>query len=155
MDAVLIGGSELGYGLVPFLRTFHPKLALVDLLHEEDVTKENNGFAVLSIELRSQLDLTLTPYSHLKEWMISQGAPPDQVAVLPADVDGIGAILATAFTAAGAREIPANDSHLHVIPHQWLLKSSDYGASKPKLSIIRNLRFRPSDPGQLETPPNC
>ncbi len=44
--------------------------------------------------------------------------------------------------------------HSHVIPHQWLLKSSDYGVSKPKLRIIRNLRFKPSDPGQLETPSN-
>ncbi len=104
IEAVLIEGSELGYGLVPFLRTFHPKLALVDFLDEEDARQENNGFAWLSTQLRSQLDLTLTPYSHLSEWMISQGAPPDRVAVLPADVDGIEAILATALTAASMRE---------------------------------------------------
>ena len=31
MEAVLIGGSELGYGLVP-LRAYHPKLPIVDYL---------------------------------------------------------------------------------------------------------------------------
>lgn len=81
MDAVLIGGSELGYGLVPFLRAYHPQLPIVDCLDAEEAAWENRVSPRLSIQLRSQLGLTVTSTYDVKQWMTSHGTPPDQVAV--------------------------------------------------------------------------
>ncbi|MGO8949649.1 MAG: glycosyltransferase [Ktedonobacterales bacterium] len=114
MDAVLIGGSELGYGLVPFLRTHHPQLAILDSLGVEEADMEHGSFPWMSLQLRSQLDLTVTATDRMREWMVSHGAPPEQVAVLSPGVaaDGIEMAISAAVKAASSRSTPAIDSTL-------------------------------------------
>jgi glycosyltransferase involved in cell wall biosynthesis len=87
IDAVLVANSEIGYGMVPFLRNYHPHLSILDYTHVEEEHWKNGGYPWMSVRLGSQLDLRVTCTHHLKDWMVRRGADPDGIAVVHANID--------------------------------------------------------------------
>jgi glycosyltransferase involved in cell wall biosynthesis len=86
-DVVLMSQTELGYRLLPFLRSREFKPAFVDLCHSEDAAWYGGGFPRFSVEYGALLDRTVVVSSHLREWMIRRGAAPERIVVCHANVD--------------------------------------------------------------------
>ncbi len=87
IDAVLISNSELAYMLLPFLRAYHPHLALLDYNHLEEEHWKNGGYPGMSVRAGRQLDLNVTCTAHLKNWMVKRGADPERIRVCHANID--------------------------------------------------------------------
>jgi glycosyltransferase involved in cell wall biosynthesis len=86
-DVVLISNSELGYRLLPYLRSRSPGTTFVDLCHSEAEHWNAGGYPRFSVEYHSQLDLTITASSHLRSWILERGAEPEHVEVSHVNVD--------------------------------------------------------------------
>ena len=86
-DVVLLSNSELGYKLLPFLRTTSPDVSLVDLCHSEAEHWNSGGYPRFSVERCELLDLTITVSEHLKHWMVSRGGRSDRIEVNRCNVD--------------------------------------------------------------------
>ncbi len=87
IDVVLISNSELGYKLLPYLRSRCPDTAFVDYCHIEEEYWNNGGHPRSSVGYQELLDLSMVVSNHLKEWMVQRGAKPDQVEVCYVNVD--------------------------------------------------------------------
>ena len=88
-DVVLTSQSELGYRLLPYLRSRHRRPAFVDLCHSEVEDWYGGGFPRFSIEYQSLLDRTIVVSGYLRDWMVKRGADPDRVTVCHANVDHV------------------------------------------------------------------
>lgn len=86
-DVVLISNSEVGYRLLPYLRSRCPAPAYVDLCHSEAEHWNNGGYPRLSVLHQDVLDLTLTASAHLRDWMGARGADTSRIEVCHANVD--------------------------------------------------------------------
>ena len=86
-DVVMISQTELGYRLLPFLRSREFKPAFVDLCHSEDADWYGGGFPRFSVEYGGLLDRTVVVSDHLRRWMIQHGAPAERIVVCHANVD--------------------------------------------------------------------
>lgn len=86
-DVVMISQSELGYRLLPYLRSRQPTPAFVDLCHSEHMGWYEGGFPRFSVEYGGLLDGTLVVSEHLRDWMVQHGAAAARVAVCHANVD--------------------------------------------------------------------
>ena len=89
VDAVLISNSELGYLLLPYLRSHFPDVAFLDFCHMEEESwkddlpiclenidqewRKSGGYPRLAIEYQDLLDLNVVCSEHLKKWMIQRG----------------------------------------------------------------------------------
>jgi glycosyltransferase involved in cell wall biosynthesis len=87
VDAVLVSNSQLGYQLLPYLRSRHPHVSFVDVSHVEDERWRNGGTPRMAVTYQELLDLNLVVSSHLKRWMVDQGADGDRVRVSYCNVD--------------------------------------------------------------------
>lgn len=77
IDALLISSSELGYALLPYLRSRHPKLPILDFTHMEEESWRNGGYPAISVAAGTLLDRRLTCSEHLRAWEIERGAPAE------------------------------------------------------------------------------
>jgi glycosyltransferase involved in cell wall biosynthesis/GT2 family glycosyltransferase len=96
IDALVISNSELGYGLLPYLRARHPRLPLLDYNHLEEDGWANGGYPALSVDAGCQegtngrsdpLDLRLTSTERLKRWMVARGAEASRIRVCHTNID--------------------------------------------------------------------
>lgn len=78
-DVVMVTNSELGYWLLPSLRSRCPEPAYVDYTHMEEEYWKNGGHPRYSIGMQDQLDLNITASQHIKRWMTGRGADPDRI----------------------------------------------------------------------------
>ncbi len=92
-DVVMITHSELGYTLLPYLRTRNPEPVYVDYNHIEELNWKNGGYPRLGAGLEAMLDLNIVSSEHLRDWMLDRGARPEKVSVcytnveVPAELD--------------------------------------------------------------------
>ncbi len=75
-DIVLVSNSWFGYDLLPFIRTRHADLPLVDLTHAEEEWNDG-GFPGLSNRYERYLDLRITGSRHVRDWMVERGGRGD------------------------------------------------------------------------------
>lgn len=68
-DVVMISNSELGYRLLPYLRSRCPEPIYLDFCHMEQPEWKNGGYPAMSALFSEQLDLTLAASDHLKAWI--------------------------------------------------------------------------------------
>ena len=72
-DVVMVSNSQLGYFLLPYLRSRHPETTFVDFNHMEEPHWQNGGHPRTGAGFQEQLDLSIVVSGHLKRWM---SAPP-------------------------------------------------------------------------------
>ncbi len=87
VDCVLISHSELGYQLLPYLRSELPSVALVDYCHLEEKNWKNGGYPRMSVAYQELLDLSIVSSLHLQGWMAVQGADVERIYVCYTGVD--------------------------------------------------------------------
>ena len=86
-DVVLVTNSELGYLLLPYLRTHCPEPCYVDLCHIEEEEWRGGGYPRYASGLQDCLDMNLVTSRHVAEWMKRRGADGDRIEVLTTNVD--------------------------------------------------------------------
>jgi glycosyltransferase involved in cell wall biosynthesis len=77
-DVVMISNSELGYGLLPYLRASAPAATFVDFAHMEEEYWKSGGYPAMAVRGQDCLDLNITSSEHLRGWMVARGADPDR-----------------------------------------------------------------------------
>ncbi len=87
IDIVLISNSQLGYKLLPFLRSRCPEIAFADYCHIEEEYWNSGGHPRMSVGYREMLDATLVTSDHLKSWMVDRGGQADSIQVCYVNVD--------------------------------------------------------------------
>jgi glycosyltransferase involved in cell wall biosynthesis len=87
VDVVLISNSELGYQLLPYLRSRCPEPTYMDLAHAEQDDWKSGGHPNLSNLARDQIDLTVVVSKHLRGWLIDHGGDGSRIAVCHLGVD--------------------------------------------------------------------
>lgn len=87
IDVVLVSNGNLGYQLLPFLRSRCPGIAFVDYVHLEAEHWQNGGFGRSSVAYQELLDLTIVCTAHLRRWMVQRGGVADRIEVCHANVD--------------------------------------------------------------------
>jgi glycosyltransferase involved in cell wall biosynthesis/Tfp pilus assembly protein PilF len=86
IDAVCMSNSQLGYQLLPYLRSEFPALPFVDYLHMEEESV-GGGYPRCSLLYQSQLAKTVTSSGHLKNWITERGGKPGRVEVCHTNID--------------------------------------------------------------------
>ena len=86
VDVVLVSHSELGYQLMPYLRTHFPNVTFVDFCHIEEQWK-NGGYPRMAVEYQELFDLNVVSSEYLKGWMAKKGAESDRIQVCYTNVD--------------------------------------------------------------------
>lgn len=80
-DVVMLTNTEFGHFALPYLRSFCPAPAYVDLSHMEEPWWKNGGHPRYSAGSHSILDLNIVVSEHLKSWQVSRGADADRIEV--------------------------------------------------------------------------
>lgn len=86
-DVVMVTNSELGYLLLPYLRSHCPEPAYVDFNHMEEPHWHNGGHPRSGVAQQEQLDLNVVVSEHLKRWMVARGADAGRVEVCHINAD--------------------------------------------------------------------
>lgn len=86
-DAVMVTNSELGYHVLPYLRSCCPEPAYVDLCHIEEENWKSGGYPRYGAASQDLLELNIVVSEHLRRWMIDRGADGDRVEVCHINVD--------------------------------------------------------------------
>ena len=86
-DIVFISNSEIGYPLLPYLRTQCPNTVFVDYCHMEEEHWNNGGHPRSALAYQDVLDMNIVSSLHLKAWMIDRGGNPDRIQVAYTNVD--------------------------------------------------------------------
>jgi glycosyltransferase involved in cell wall biosynthesis/GT2 family glycosyltransferase len=87
-DAVMVSNSQLGYQLLPYLRSKHPETTFVDYNHYVDAEWRQGGFVRDSIDYQEMLDLKLVNSANIRDWMIERGGKdPIQVVYIGVDAE--------------------------------------------------------------------
>ena len=81
VDVVLVSNSQLGYQLLPYLRSRHPEVSFVDISHLEDEQWRNGGTPRMAVTYQELLDLNLVISRHLERWMVEHGADGERLRV--------------------------------------------------------------------------
>ena len=87
IHAVLIGNSQFGYALLPYLRSCCRDVAFLDLLHAVEPRWRDGGYPRLSLDHAAWLDLSITVSRDLRDWMIARGGDPARIEVCYANID--------------------------------------------------------------------
>lgn len=87
IDVVVVSNSELGYKLLPYLRSRCPDTTFVDYSHMEEESWNSGGHPRSAVGYQELLDLNMVASGHLKEWMVERGAEPDRIEVCTVNVD--------------------------------------------------------------------
>lgn len=86
-DVVMVTNSELGYLLLPYLRTQCPEPRYVDYSHMEEEYWRSGGHPRYAAAMQDLLDRNMVASSHLRDWMVHRGAAPDRIEVVTINVD--------------------------------------------------------------------
>lgn len=86
-DIVCISNSELGYMLLPYLKSRCPGPAYLDYCHMEEPEWRDGGFPALSVQYRNYLDATMVASIHLKHWIEKRGGDEKRVHLCRINVD--------------------------------------------------------------------
>ena len=86
-DVVLISNSELGYQLLPYLRSRCPEPTYMDLAHAEQDDWKSGGHPNFSNLARDQIDLTVVVSEHLRGWLVEHGGDGSRIAVCHLGLD--------------------------------------------------------------------
>lgn len=86
-DVVMVSNSELGYMLLPYLRSHCPAPAYVDFNHMEEPHWHNGGHPRAGVGYQSQLDLNVVVSHHLKRWMVERGGEHERIEVCHINAD--------------------------------------------------------------------
>ena len=86
-DAVMISNSEMGYQLLPYLRSHCPEPAYVDYCHMEENYWKNGGYPRYAAFCQELLDLNIVSSRHLKAWMVERGADADRIELCTTNED--------------------------------------------------------------------
>ncbi|NLG43727.1 MAG: glycosyltransferase [Phycisphaerae bacterium] len=84
---VLTSGSELGYLLLPYLRSTCPEPVYLDLCHSEAPHWKNGGYARYAAGYQDYVDLTLVTSEHLKRYIVQRGGDAARIEVLYLNID--------------------------------------------------------------------
>jgi glycosyltransferase involved in cell wall biosynthesis len=109
-SSVLLTGSELGYRLLPYLRTVCPKQAYLDYCHIEEENWKNGGHPRSSAGVQDLLECAMVTSEHLKKWEVSRGGDAQKIQVVYINEDP-GSFDVSAEGRAAARKalgIPSN-----------------------------------------------
>ncbi len=106
-DALLVSNSELGYALLPYLRTRYPHLPVLDYNHMEEESWHNGGYPATSVAAGTLLDRRLTCSQHLRVWEIERGTPAETTHAIPCGIDTAAWNPAREDAAADAAEVRA------------------------------------------------
>lgn len=87
IDTVMVSNSELGYLLLPYLRSSFPQVSFVDYCHSEDPLSQHGGYPGLSVVYREYLDMSVVASHHLKRWIVEHGGDEDKTEVCYVNVD--------------------------------------------------------------------
>jgi glycosyltransferase involved in cell wall biosynthesis len=87
IEAVIIANSELGYLLLPYLRTFCPGVTFLDYCHMEEEYWKSGGYPRMSVEYQELLDLQIVSSAHLKAWMVQRGAQAERIHICSTNID--------------------------------------------------------------------
>lgn len=87
IDVVLISHSELGYLLLPYLRSYHHDVVFVDYNHIEEEYYKNGNYPRAAVDYQDMLDLNIVSSEHLRSWMIKRGAAEERIRVCYTNVD--------------------------------------------------------------------
>jgi len=87
VDVVLVSNSELGYQLLPYLRSRCPQVTYVDYNHMEEEYWKNGGHPRSGVGYQELLDLNVVSSQHLKEWMVDKGADASRIEVCYTNID--------------------------------------------------------------------
>jgi len=85
--AVLVTHSQLGYQLLPFLRSECPGIPFVDYLHIEEMNWRQGGYPALSLQYAQYLDRTMVSSEHLRAWMKERGGKAERISVHTTNID--------------------------------------------------------------------
>lgn len=86
-DAVLLSNSDLGYQLLPWLRTVCPEPAYVDYNHMEEPYWKSGGHPRSGAAVSDLLDMQACTSEHLRSWMIEHGSDPEHTHACTINVD--------------------------------------------------------------------
>lgn len=81
-SVVLLTGSELGYRLLPYLRSVCPTPAYVDYCHIEEENWKNGGHPRSSAGAHDLLECAMVTSEHLKRWEIARGGDANKIEVV-------------------------------------------------------------------------
>ena len=87
VDVVLISNSELGYHLLPYLRSRCPDVTFVDYNHIVEEYWKNGGHPRSAVGYQELLDLNIVSSENLKKWMVGKGADASRIEVCYTNVD--------------------------------------------------------------------
>ena len=86
-DVVAVTNSELGYQLLPFLVSQHPRPLWIDINHMEEEYWRSGGYPRFSVGVNAIVDHSVAISEHLRRWMVQRGADPAKVTALHIGVD--------------------------------------------------------------------
>jgi glycosyltransferase involved in cell wall biosynthesis len=86
-DTILISNSQMGYQLLPFLRTSGAVARFGDYVHMEQEDWKNGGYPRYSLNYSPFLDFTAASSEHLRSWMVQRGGEPDKISVCTCNID--------------------------------------------------------------------
>ncbi|MEZ6235621.1 MAG: glycosyltransferase, partial [Phycisphaerales bacterium] len=86
-DVVMVTNSELGYHVLPYLRSCCPEPAYVDLTHIEEEGWKTGGYPRYAAATQDMLDLNIVVSEHLKRWMVDRGGEGERIEVCHINVD--------------------------------------------------------------------
>jgi len=86
-DVVMVSNSELGYQVLPYLRSCCPEAAYVDVTHIEEEGWKSGGYPRYGVASQDQLEMNIVVSEHLKRWMVARGAEGERVEVCHINVD--------------------------------------------------------------------
>lgn len=90
IDVVMISNSELGYQLLPYLRSHFPTVTFIDYNHIEEEYWKNGGHPRMAVEASEMIDLHIVASKHLKQWMIKRGVDENRIHVCYINVNTDG-----------------------------------------------------------------
>ncbi len=89
MDVVMVTNSEMGYHLLPYLRSHFPELTLIDFCHIEEEYWKNGGYPRMAIEYQKFLDRNIVASKHVKDWMVARGGDASRIDVCYINIDPV------------------------------------------------------------------
>ncbi len=86
-STVLLTGSELGYRLLPYLRSVCPQPAYFDYCHIEEENWKNGGHPRSSAGVHDLVECSMVTSEHLKRWEVSRGGDASKIEVVTINED--------------------------------------------------------------------
>ncbi len=86
-DALLLSNSLYGYQTMPYIRSRHEGLAIINFEHIEEPGWRQGNYPRFAANLQSCFDFNVVSTGHLKEWMMNNGADGDKIKVCYTNID--------------------------------------------------------------------